>query len=157
MQNQESGIMDKKGGIKIQSAKIYETFAQTIDENEETELKKLIAIEQRKKEAKIAAAQLNGLTKSPIDEFNLQITKQTEWGKSHYGTGTFGTLNQYSMKRPNEKDMLESLGKKAKPRERLKNEFFSQTLGNSTIDLRASTSEGFFRKNLKTSEGTRDQ
>lgn len=53
--------------------------------------------------------------------------------------------------------MLESLGKKVKPRERLKNEFFSSTLGNSTVDLRASTSEGFFRKNLKTSEGTRDQ
>jgi len=61
------------------------------------------------------------------------------------------------MKRPNEKDMLESLGKKVKPRERLKNEFFSSTLGNSTVDLRASTSEGFFRKNLKTSEGTRNQ
>lgn len=33
------------------------------------------------------------MPKSPIDEFNLQITRQTEWGKSHYGSGAnFGTL-----------------------------------------------------------------
>ncbi|EAS03624.1 hypothetical protein TTHERM_00248400 (macronuclear) [Tetrahymena thermophila SB210] len=153
IQNQTTGTLPsiQKGSIKIQSAKIYETLTQTIDENEEIELKKLKELEAKKKEGlhQIQSAQL--LNKSPVDEFNLQITRQSEWGKSHYGSGA--QLMQYNKHKPTEKDLIESLGKnKLKPRERL---VHTPNTLLPVFDLRASTSEGFFRKNVKTSESNR--
>ncbi len=72
----------------------------------------------------------------------------------HYGQGNFNNLShKYLMHKPTEKDLVNSIGvNKFKPRERLVYTPFIP----ATFDLRASTSEGFFRKNLATSEGNRN-
>ncbi|EGR32410.1 hypothetical protein IMG5_084110 [Ichthyophthirius multifiliis] len=142
--------VSKNGSIKINSAKIYETFTQKMDDSFEENSQPNI----QQKQQQFQEISLKQKKISPIDEFNIQISKQQEWGKTHYGMGSGNTISEkFQVHRPSEKDLITSIGaNKYKPRDRLiYTPFIVPTFG-----LRASTSEGFFRKNIITSESNRN-
>lgn len=114
VQSQTTGVPqgnEPKGQIKVLSTKVFEQLMSVVEE--QSTLVSHVG-------HTIPTSQYATLSKSPVDDFNLQIAKQQEWGKTHFGGGTGNDLHQYAKHRTTEKDIAVSVGKnKVKPRERI--------------------------------------
>lgn len=99
---------NKENNIEIKSNKMLSSLV--VEENDDTiNLPKLLEKTEKNEE----------IFKTPVDEFNLQILRSKDWGKTSTSSGFLPVLKGYS--KPGNKEFEKTVGKKIKnPRDRVK-------------------------------------
>ncbi|KRX02650.1 hypothetical protein PPERSA_11990 [Pseudocohnilembus persalinus] len=114
-------------GIQIHKSNIMQQLASQIDEEDEN----LIRLQkiQKEKEKQFLELQKQQNQQSAIDKFNqTQIVANNQWGKQHQDPSRSFINTPFSLNKPNQKNLLSTLGKVNKPRSR-------NFIQNNQIDL----------------------